>query len=202
MKTKFVDIDAIKSLEKVLLTRPGIINSCLVFDSDRKKILKLEEEAETRSLMGLGKVINTGVRKALESDLMLLGLTTPKFSWGSSSSLVLKKGDILVGKELYDEKKITELQRDKNIWFLHKHFYIDKSKISFPGDIMKKVCHFEITGFSSDWFLSCEEKTGKLQSLASYPSTLCDVYLKERYFDNLDERGLGTLLIGLWKIKK
>ncbi|MGW8301995.1 MAG: hypothetical protein ACWGNO_08005, partial [Desulfobacterales bacterium] len=43
----------------------GIVNSCSLPNEDYPQILEKELEAENRSLMGLGKVVNTGVREIL-----------------------------------------------------------------------------------------------------------------------------------------
>ena len=60
----------ISTLEKV----KGIIKAYSFATEDRRKILEIEEDAEKRSLMGLGKVINVGVREVLKCDLVYVAL--------------------------------------------------------------------------------------------------------------------------------
>ena len=59
--------DTIKKYEdliiRTMLSVHGVVRVSRIPDDDRREILVLEEEAEKRSLMGLGKVLNVGVRE-------------------------------------------------------------------------------------------------------------------------------------------
>ncbi len=175
----------------------GIQDFCEIHFEDRQKILELEEEAEKRSLMGLGKVINSGVREILQYQSIYLALTNMQFPWGHCATLVLKKGGRLVGEEIYDEAVIAKLKDNKNVWFMHRNFVIYKDLVSFPKDIMQKICHFEIPSLPADW-LSKDSESGVCFDIRyGNPSTFCDVYLKKQYFGGTEEKGLGTILIGV-----
>ncbi len=188
-----LDIWIRQTLKKV----QGIQDLCAIRSEDRQKILELEEEAEKRSLMGLGKVINSGVREVLQFEAVYLALTNMQFPWGHCATLVLKKGDQLVGEEIYDEAVIAKLKDNKNVWFMHQNFVIYKDLVSFPKDIMQKICHFEIPSLSANW-LAIDKEFGVHSDVRySNPSTFCDVYLKEQYFAGTEEKGLGTILIGI-----
>jgi hypothetical protein len=181
------------SLSKV----KGILNFCPVHPKEREKILELEQEAEKRSLMGLGKVINAGIREVLRFDMVYVALTTMEYNWGHCSALVLKKGDKIVGESIYDEALIAKLSQDPNVWFMHRNFVIYKDLVSFPKDIMQKICHFEIPGLPGDQLDITMEDDISTEIRYGIPSTYCDVHLKELYFEGKDEQGLGTLLIGV-----
>lgn len=175
----------------------GILRVAVLEDDDRQPILEKEREAEERSLMGLGKVVNTGVTEILRLQRVYVALTSMDFEWGCHGTLVLKKGEEIVGEEVRDAAILAELAQNPNVWFLHKNFVIYKDRVSFPGDIMKKVCHFEIPCLPADF---CHLETDQLRCqsiLFANPSTLCDLYLKSRYFDNIDEKGTGTILVGV-----
>jgi hypothetical protein len=193
-------------IEQTLAKVKGLLRICSIRTEDRQEILHLEDEAEKRSLMGMGKVSNIGVKKALQFDSLYLGLTSLEFNWGQCSSLVLMKGDQLVGEDIYDEETIAKLSTSPNAWFLHKNFVIYKDLISFPKDIMQKICHFEIPGTTVDWIPDDTENGVRFEIWYGYPSTFCDVYLKEHYFeeylkesyfDGSNEKGLGTIVIGV-----
>jgi len=175
----------------------GILSVYSIRSEDRRQILTLEEEAEKRSLMGLGKVINAGIREVLRFDSVYVALTNMEYNWGYCSALVLKKGDQLVGESIYDEAVIAKLSGAPNVWFMHRNFVIYKDLVSFPKDIMQKICHFEIPSLPGD-SLDISTEDG-LRSDVRYgiPSTFCDVHLKELYFDGTEEQGLGTFLIGV-----
>ncbi len=185
------DISVIDSIRKV----EGLVNAFAVTDEDRKQILAIEQDAEDRSLMGLGKVINSGVRNVLNYDLAYVALTNVNFNWGGHATLVLKKGQDVVGEEVRDQEKIDRLSKQKNVWFMHKNFVVYRDKVSFPSDIMQKICHFEIPHHSVDWLMSNNLK--KYNCIFASPATLCDVYLKERYFNEKDDKEHGTILVGL-----
>jgi hypothetical protein len=193
--------DTIKKYEdliiRTMLSVHGVVRVSRIPDDDRREILALEEEAEKRSLMGLGKVLNVGVREVLKDDLVYVALTDMAFDWGCHATLVLKKGDAVVGEEVRDATAIAKLSNQKNVWFMHRNFVIYKDKISFPQDIVKKICHFEIPCLPADWCVLQTDGQDALRLNYSAPSTLCDTYLKERYFDNRAEHGLGTILLGV-----
>lgn len=175
----------------------GIVNSCPVPTEDYPQILEKEIEAEKRSLMGLGKVVNAGVREILNHDLVYAALTSKDFDWGCYSTLLLKKDQEIVGQETRDKEVLAELANKENVWFLHKNFVVYKDRISFPGDIMNKICHFEIPCLPAE-FCMLDDDQFQCQAINfASPSVLCDHYLKERYFDRENAADLGTILIGV-----
>ncbi|MGE5839640.1 MAG: hypothetical protein ACM34H_06870 [Deltaproteobacteria bacterium] len=182
-------IDALRQVK-------GIVDAVRLSDQDRKRILQIEDDAERRSLMGLGKVTNTGVRAVADCDLVYVALNNLDFDWGCSANLLLKKGDEIVGEEIRDEKRIAELSGKKNAWFMHRNFVVYKDRVCFPQDIMNKTCHFEIPSLSAEWCSLGDEKDRFQSIIYANPSTPADLHLKENYFGGKDERGLGTILIG------
>ncbi len=186
-----------KTMAAALKTVPGIVKAVPFSNDERGKILDIEQDAEKKAFMGLGSVINSGVREVLNCELIYIALTNMDFSWGSHASLIMKKGDELVGEEVQDEKRIAELSKRKDVWFMHRNFVIYKDKISFPKDLMKKICHFEIPSLPADW-LRLEDGAIEYRSIIyANPSTPCDNLLKKRYFDGIHEKGLGTILVGV-----
>jgi hypothetical protein len=193
MDKKKTDQSIVSALSRV----KGIRQASPVADGDRTNILALEKKAEERALMGLGKVVNTGVLEVLDQDLIYAALTDMDFDWGCAATLVLKKGDTVVGEEVRDEAVIAELSNRKNVWFMHRNFVIYKDRVSFPQDIMKKVCHFEIPCLPAEWCILEDDQLQCRNITYANPSTLCDVFLKEQYFDRMDEKGFGTILVGV-----
>ncbi len=175
----------------------GIVKAYPFSDRDRPKILKIEKEAEEKGLMGLGKVVNSGVRDVLKCDLIYIALTDMDFDWGCDSSLVLKKGAEIVGQEVRDEKIIADLSNQKNVWFMHQNFVVYKDKISFPQDIMKQICHFDIPALPATWCAVADKKFECHSIIYANPSTPSDTYLKTHYFKGVDEKGLGTVIVGV-----
>jgi len=198
MDHKLIDGVMISALRNV----KGIVNSCPLPNEAYPRILEKELEAEERSLMGLGKVVNAGVREILNHDLVYAALTSKDFDWGCYSTLLLKKGQEIVGQEIRDEAVLAELANKKNVWFLHKNFVIYKDRVSFPGDIMNKICTFEIPCLPAE-FCMLDDDQFQCQAINfASPSILNDLYLKERYFDGENVTELGTILIGVKQGRK
>jgi len=193
MDHKLIDGVMISALRNV----KGIVNSCPLPNEAYPRILEKELEAEERSLMGLGKVVNTGVREILNHDLVYAALTSKDFDWGCYSTLLLKKGREIVGQETRDKVMLAELANKKNVWFLHKNFVVYKDRISFPGDIMNKMCHFEIPCFPAEFCMLGDDRLKCRSINFASPSILSDLYLKEQYFDRENVVELGTILIGV-----
>ena len=175
----------------------GLINTSPFSNDDRPKMLDIEQEAEKNAFMGLGNVVNAGVREVLACGLIYVALTNMDFEWGCGPSLVMKKGEELVGEEVRDKQRLAELSNRKDVWFMHKNFVVYKDKVSFPQDMMKKICHFEIPGLPAEWCLVEDENFECRSIIYANPSTLGDIYLKKQYFNEIDEKGLGTILIGV-----
>jgi hypothetical protein len=193
MDKRVADGVMVSALKKV----KGIVEASPFLLEDHDKIIDIEKDAENRSLMGLGKVVNTGVREVLTCDYVYVALNNMDFDWGRHATLVLIKDDEVVGEEVRDEGVIARLRNKKNVWFMHKNFVVYKDNINFPQDIMKKICHFEIPWLPAEW-CTVENDTFRCHSIIyGNPSTPSDVFLKDQYFSGLDERGLGTILVGV-----
>jgi len=189
-------------IDKIMLVAlnkvKGIVKAGPFSNDDLRRALDIEQSAEKKAFMGLGSVVNTGVREVLNCELIYVALTNMNFAWGCHPSLVLKKGRDLVGEEVQDKKRIAELSTRKDVWFMHQNFVVYKDRVSFPQDLMKKICHFEIPGLPADWCRLEEDGAFECHSIIyANPSGSCDVFLKERYFDGTGEKGLGTVLVGV-----
>ena len=193
MDNSGIDGLMVSTLENV----KGIVKASPFVDEDRHKIMEIEEDAEKRSLMGLGKVVNAGVREVLKCARIYVALNNMEFDWGCHATLVLKKGDEIVGQEVRDEEIIARLSNQKNVWFMHKNFVIYKDKMSFPQDIMKKVCTFEIPCLPAQWCFVKDDAFHCESIIYANPCTPADIFLKEKYFNGLDEKGTGTILVGI-----
>jgi len=190
-----------KIIDEVMITAmkkaKGIAEALPFSSEDRQKIIGIEQDAEKRSLMGLGKVVNSGVIEVLKRDMVYVALTNMDFDWGYHPTLLLKKGQELVGEEIRDKGVIAKLSNKKNVWFMHENFVVYKDKVLFPHDLIRNICHFEIPSIPAEW---CAVKDDRFQChsiIFANPATPCDVFLKKQYFRGLDERGLGTILVGV-----
>lgn len=175
----------------------GIVRAIPLEETHRGKILSLEEAAEEKSLMGLGKVVNSGVREVMACPLVYVALTAMDFEWGSHPSLVLKKGDETVGLEVRDNDEIARLSQRKDVWFMHRNFVVFKERLSFPEDIMKKICHFDIPCIPAEWCVIDDGDFTCKSIIHANPATTTDLFLKEKYFGGQDEKGTGTILTGV-----
>jgi len=70
----------------------GLIKTSPFSNDDRPKMLDIEQEAEKNAFMGLGNVVNAGVREVLACGLIYVALTNMDFEWGCGPSLVMKNG--------------------------------------------------------------------------------------------------------------
>lgn len=172
----------------------GIVAAVLVPPPDRATLLAVELEAEKRSLLGLGKVVNEGVRLVLTCPRVYAALTNMDFDWGCRSALVLKKGEELVGEEVRDETRLAGLRGRPEVWFLHESFVVYKDRVQFPRDLLSRACHFAIPALPADWLAWEGEPEDAL--LQAMPSVAGDSHLKAAYFGGADEKGLGTILLG------
>lgn len=180
-------------IRAALLRVKGFVEAVSLEDEDRQELRAIEQEVETRSLLGLGKVINMGVQGVLKCDLVFVALVNMDFDWSCRPNLVMKKGEEVVGEEVTDQPTIDRLAARENVWFLHKNFVIYKDRVSFPQDVMKKICYFEIPCHPAEWPVGIHCHSVVYGS----PSTPADIFLKKKYFQGKDERGTGTVLIGI-----
>jgi hypothetical protein len=178
---------------KTLLRVKGFVEVVPLEDDDRQELRTIEQEVEAKSLLGLGKVINMGVQGVLECDLVFVALVNMDFDWTCYPNLVMKKGNEVVGEEVTDQATLDRLAAREDVWFLHKNFVIYKDRVCFPQDVMKKICYFEIPCHLAQWpvGITCHSV------VYGSPSTPADIFLKEKYFQGRDEKGTGTVLIGI-----
>ena len=188
-----IDRRIIECLEQV----KGIVAADRLNSQDLERILELESAAEKRSILGMGKLRNSGLREVLERDCAYVALTDMEFDWGCHSSLLLKKGNEVVGEEVHDGEVIRRLRQTPDVWFMHDSFVVYKNRMSFPEDLADDSCRFEIPSLPADWLDLNERHSGDRAPIYANPSPPCDVFLKEKYFPGRDEQGLGTILVGM-----
>ncbi len=187
-------MEAVVQIEDQLKRIIGIEAVFLLEEADRLRLLDIELEAEKKCFMGLGLCYNSGIRDVLRCPLVFLGITTMDFDWGCQSHMILKKGEDIVGEDVYDKSRIERLKSRDDVWFLHQNFVVYKERVDFPQDIVEKKCCFELPALTSGDLAPIRE--GLSGYLLCFPSTPGDTFLKNRYYAGTDERGMGTVLFG------
>jgi hypothetical protein len=190
---KSVDMKIIAGLKE----GKGIEDVRPLLEQDRARVLEIEEEAQEKSFMGLGIVINMGVKAVLDCELVYVARTSMGFEWGEYPSLIMKKGQEIVGEEISDKERIARVQKEKDVWLMGGTFVVYKDKVEFPHDILKKVCHFETPLIPVKWCIIEDDRFQCHDLIFCNPTTPCDLFLKQEYFGGNDEAGSGTILVGV-----
>jgi hypothetical protein len=184
-----------------VLERLGAVQGIVSADRLRRDhyelILRIEAEAEKRSILGMGKLRNSGLREVLGRQRTYVALTDMDFDWGCRSSLLLKKGEVVVGEEVHDEDTLRALKQTPHVWFMHDSFVIYKDRMSFPKDLADDSCRFEIPSLPAEWLEADDVEIRDSAPIYANPSPPCDLFLKQSYFPGHDEEGLGTILVGM-----
>ena len=194
INSKSIDTKIILALKE----GKGIMDVHRLLDQHREKILQIEEEAQEKSFLGLGIVINTGVKDVLDCELVYVALRNMEFEWrGEFPHLVMKKGQAIVGEEILDKDRIAKIQKENDVWLMGGSFVVYKDKVEFPHDILKKVCHFETPAIPVQWCTIEDNRYRCCDIISCNPTTPTDLFLKQEYFGGKDEAGLGTTLVGV-----
>jgi hypothetical protein len=180
-----------------LTDRQGIVEVHSLHELDRPKVARIEKEVEATSLMGLGAVVNVGVDRVLEHTRVFVALTDEQFNLGDHPSIVLKKGDQVVGEEIRDQDKIAIMQGQSDVLLLGKFFVVYKNRIRFPQDLVTRICRFELPHAAVDWCCLEDDDAVQREAVVSSVSAQSDIFLKSRYFGGVRGDELGTILIGV-----
>jgi hypothetical protein len=170
-------------------------------DLERKKIMELELQEETKLLQFGATIENQSVKEALSRDFVLLVTNNQNFEY-KEPTIILKAGDEIVGEQILDANLLTELRGKRGYFLSGNDFVIYTYKLrkmgrtqlrfitlpfSFPNEEIKKVV---------------KDLYGAKDLICGWPSRAVDLYIKRLF--NLDTKDirLGTLLVGFNVEKK
>ncbi|MDI9610811.1 MAG: hypothetical protein QFX36_05735 [Archaeoglobales archaeon] len=183
MKTKMAEVmDFLKSLK-------GVEDLKLLTESERKEILRIEEQAEKASLMGLMPGINQGVREALLRTFVLAGITNDEFEWPIKGTVrFVYKGEV-IGEEIRDKEELEKLKSEGNR-VIGDIFVLYSEKIAKLGITDLRIATLVIPPLELSWLNKVPHAK---RVVVGSPSTPSDLYIKKLM--NWKGGG-GSVLIG------
>jgi|TARA_B100001964_G_scaffold188881_1_gene210331 hypothetical protein len=188
------DIDTI--LQKI----PGFEKQIKLDTNDKQKILTLEQEAEKKVVLGAIQAENQGVTNALNRQITYAIAYRPiLFSTFKDkldkSSVIMIAGKEIVGEEISDPKKITELKTRKDVMLLGSSFVLYKDKIRKAKGEPKIVLPERI-------FPPLQQLANTKDNTSGSPSPPVDMFLKSKMNIDPDDPDIGTVIVGLNLKKK
>ena len=183
----------INSVLDILSQDEGVITTHLLSEEEKHCILNKEREAEDRILFGMCKSLNEGVRDAINSEYTVaLIINTSVFRYPHHPHMSILWKDQIVGEQVNDDEKITELKKDRFNFFLWDTFVIYMKKLpKAPKDrdqirfVYRRRVPLQLKGISN----VCNPVFGT-------PSTESDLLIKDMLHIEAKEAVIGTCLIG------
>lgn len=178
------------SVEQALRDTKGILEVGWIDEQDRQTIRQLEEEMQKRGLGGLGKYCNEGVLKVLGSQLVCVVLNNNDFRHATEPCLSWVVGDVVIGEEVSDQKRLESLKRSEGVKVIGKNFVVFSDRVKQtagrqPTFVFRALAFPEVEGIP-----------GIKDILSASPHGAADLYLKERFGWEAGKPELGTILIG------
>lgn len=124
-------VERMKEVKGILMIKPLI-------DEERTLILKEEEKAEERMILGSYKPFNASLREALSRAFTLaIAVKSTEFPFNYHPIVKLLQGSIILGEEIEDPKGVARLRAEGRNIFLWNHFVIYPTRISAMRARMK-----------------------------------------------------------------
>jgi len=174
-------------VEKVLSRLPGVIKVAPLSQKDGAEVLRLEEEAEKKVMMGLCKGVNLGLREALKRKNVFACATDLNLSWPECSLMKIVCNSEIIGQDIYDEAVLEDLKKKGNMIAGNLVIYRDRMK-AFKDRREEMRVHMLP--------LEIKELT-VCGAVVGVPSPPGDIFLKTRLGINTEDNRLGTVVVGV-----
>jgi hypothetical protein len=177
-------------VEKALLDTKGILAVGWLAEDDRQKIRQFEEELQARGLGGLGRYCNEGVLQVLGRQMVCVVLNNNDFRHATEPCLSWMVGDVVIGEEISDPKRLEALKRRVGVKVIGSNFVIFADRVKQtagqqPSFVFRALAFPEIEGIP-----------GVQDVLSASPHGAADLYLKEKFGWETGKPEMGTILIG------
>lgn len=171
----------------------GVLAAEILSEEDKKRILDVESKVEEKTILGMCKSFNKGVRESLQREFVIaMVIQTSEFEYPHHPYMNMICGDQVVGELINDEKRIEELGRNPTNLFIWKNFVVYMRKLSRDP---KERSNMRIV------YLPREPvQLGSLphveNSVFGTPSTEGDALIKRMLNIKSKESVVGTCLVG------
>ena len=183
----------INTVLDILSHDEGVIITRLLSKEEKHRILNKEREAENRILFGMCKSLNEGVREAIDSEYTVaLIINTSVFRYPHHPHMSIMWKDQIVGEQVNNDEKITELKKDRFNFFLWDTFVIymkklpkalkDRDQIRF---VYRRRVPLQLNGIPN-----------VSNPVFGTPSTESDLLIKDMLHIEAKDAVIGTCLIG------
>lgn len=170
----------------------GVQQVSILTDEDKRKVLELERQAEKR-FMGLGRGNNQGVKTVLERDIVIAFVTDAEYRWPPGPNLILFWKGKVIGEEVTDPKKLEKLKNKTGV-YLAGNFALYKNNMPKPSLMIQEP---PLIVFPPKPFPEIKKKVPAIHDVViGSPSPSSDNYLKKRMKVDLENKQLGTALLG------
>ncbi len=180
----------VKKLKDTLKTVKGIVDFAILSKEDLQKVLKLEEEAEKKAVMGITRCFNKGLREVMNRDMIISVANNNEFRHASEPTIYWVVADTIIGQEVPAKCDTEQLKKDQNLIFIGQNFVLYK-------DVLKQARSKDaIFIFPGLKFPELEVISEIKDIISASPSGPSDIYIKKKVNWSLKDPTLGTILIG------
>jgi len=118
----------------------GVLSVRLLDEEEKDCIMRVEGQAEDKTLWGMCKSLNQGLREAVSRKYTIaMVIDTSKFEYPHHPYTRMECEDLIVGEQVMDEEKIKELKKDPTNLFLWNEFVVYVKKIPRDPERRKKL---------------------------------------------------------------
>jgi hypothetical protein len=180
----------LEQIEAVLSSTKGILDVKWLDQEALAKVLEIENSVYKNRISGLGGYYNEGIKDVLSRKYVCAVLNNNEFRHATQPSLFWVAGNVVIGEEITDARRLKRLMKKSTVKILRKKFvmHLDRMKEARghpPVFIVRGLPFHEIEGIR-----------GVHDVISASPIGSADVYLKERFGWDTKARDLGTILIG------
>ena len=190
------EVAADRQLEEVLKSLRecrGVLAMKVLSERDKEKILDVESEVEEKTVFGMCKSLNKGVRGSLQREFTVaMVIQTSAFEYPHHPYMSMICGDQVVGELVNDEKRIEKLKKNPTNLFLWKNFVVYIRKLPRDPEERKKMRVVYLPREP----IQLRGLQHLRNSVFGTPSTEGDTLIKSMLCIESKESVLGTCLVG------
>lgn len=170
----------------------GVRVVALLTEQDKVRVLEVEDEANRKVLLGLGRGDNRGLREALGRGVSLVLITDVEFEWPKGPGVLLMWGGELLGRDVDDPVELEMFRCRKDV-VVSGNFVFFRDKMPSGRGLAAEP---PVVVFPSKPFPWLEGEFGVRDAVMGFPCPLSDVFLKRLFDVSVEDRSLGTAIVG------